>query len=173
MGFAQHKKRALPGINPVFAVCDRSLYHAAAAYLFLLRRFHRQCGKIGKHTVRRDKQFFRPALVCHTLYLAYRDGLINREAARAGSSQTAHTPAAADHLANIIAECTDIGALTAPDIKQIIFAVFADKVYAVDGDASCGALNFLSPAGDLIQTLSVHLYGGIHRGYLHDFPGKA
>ena len=77
--------------------------------------------------------------------------------ARVRPSETAHTAPALECLAYIIAQRADIGALAATDIKQIILPASADKVYAVDGNASRGALDLFSFAGDLIQALSVHL----------------
>ena len=85
-----------------------------------------------------------------------------------GTPQGFHAAAAAQRLADVLAEGADIGALGAvhPQLQAAI--LHAQVFQRVDGDGAGLPLHGFAPARQVAELLAVHLQGGIHGRDLQD-----
>ena len=104
--------------------------------------------------------------------LCQRNRLAGGVTASGGPAQRCHTAAAAQCLADILAEGADIGALgTAyPQVNAVSF--HTEQCQFVDGDRTGLPFDFPAFSCQIAKLLPIYLEGGVHWRDLQDLPAK-
>ncbi len=124
-----------------------------------------------KQTIHRAKQRPGPAFLCRLHDFLQRHRLSQGKACRLGAPEGGHHPAAAQGLADVVAQRPDVGALGAADAEGILrIADLLQHLQGENGDGPGLALHRPPLPGQVAELLAVHLQGGVHGGHLQNLP---